>query len=360
MEKNILQAILETYCEKYDEFNVVSNEPYEAFKWIATKHFQKHWDSSVEDAQYAAMFEEAFAKTADLIDSSTFPVATTIKALKDITYVPAVRKAFDLLFADDKGDLENRLFRIKTFIQNMNEINQKSQGKINDWHLNYDLRAALACLNLYAPKDNYFYKATEFKAFCKMIETEGVGSGDNFNLEAYYSFCDELLTEIVKYKPIMDITAATLAKDNSAVDDNNHILVYDVINNLKYFEDALALYFDKKMAAAKAEGVELISTKKANKSLVGLELETKNHGIGIIVSEEADKVVVQFPSVAGNKSYAKNSIGKVIFIKDEEYLAIQQENDNITVAVKRIEAKIRELYLLKAKVTANLTKLAEK
>lgn len=327
---------------------------------MAVKHFQEHWDGSVEDAQYAAMFKEAFAKTWDLIDAKPSPVKATMGALNNVENIPTVRKCFDRLFAEDEGNLENRLFTITTFIQKMNALNQKNKNKFNDWHLNFDRRTAMACLNLFNRKDNYFYKNGELKNFCQMIGVEKISTGESFSLDAYYSFCNKLLEEIIKHKQLMEINAATLARDNSAVDDNNHILVYDVINDLKYFVKALIPYFEKKIEAIKTKIAELEAKKTPLKSLVGLTLESKTYGTGVIISETLEKIKVKFSNDPKERAFMKEYIGNTFFIKDEEYLTQLQENGKTADAIKQLEAEIEEYRLAISKVEANLPLFPDK
>lgn len=344
MNNRILNSILDVYCDKYDTFNNSNGNPYEAFKWTAIKHFNEHWNPDVDDAKFAEMFREAFSKSYDLIDSSVRPLAGVREVLKHIEEVPFVRNCFKDLFAEDNGDLIARQNRIEKFITLMNNNVKKYTATSESWYWNFDTRTALACLNFARPGENYFYKFTELVKFIKAVNSEEIGTGRNFNLEEYYSYCKKIQEVVNNHEQINNIKEATINKDKSYISDNNHVLVYDVINDLKYFEHHVVENLLEKKTEIQKELAGLPNEKEIP-SLVGAKISHKKFGDGLILDTNNDLLTVKFESKDNPIKLSYKFAINFITINDENYYAAEAFNKKLQEKRIALESEIAKAEL---------------
>lgn len=126
----------------------------EEYKWIAVKHFQKHWNIDADD--FSAMLYEATIKHVNLLDTHRyFPIGV----LKDYAGFDKerTREMFRVLFDEDK-DLSERI----SFFSNEAEAIRKLGG--DRWKNHYqDLHAISVYLTFMYPEKYFIYKYTELK-----------------------------------------------------------------------------------------------------------------------------------------------------------------------------------------------------
>ena len=122
----------------------------ESFKWKAIQHFQKHWD--IEAADFAAMLDQALAKTYNLLSSGYYYAKAMI-----VTFAQedpeGVRAIFRLLY-DETWNLAERVDRFIAYAEDR-KLNHNDVGWKNHFQ---DIKAVSIYLWLRYPDKYYIYK----------------------------------------------------------------------------------------------------------------------------------------------------------------------------------------------------------
>ncbi len=314
MNRKHLDIVIRNYIAKFAEINYnPAND--EGYKLVAIDCFQKHWDINAKDFQQ--MFSDAVAETYNLIDNTVQPLGGIKKLLTFEEEVDFVKSCFAKLFVEDGEDLAERLKRIDTFVDDVNGRIAKYYPK--SWRYQQNRASVILYLNLWAPYDNYIYKATEVKEMMNCIEySDDFGGGQSFSLAKYYKMCDAILAELPRYPELLRLHDELRNKKNIKVKDDLHVLVYDLI----YCADYYKLYDDipvTKTAAKKSKAMgktvedaeerealleqlvtveqlltEVLAEKLEYPDVVGLHVVHKKFGEGVVTSATAEMVTIDF------------------------------------------------------------------
>lgn len=307
------------YIACYDELDDEAHD--EGYKWAAVAWFQSHWD--INAADFPVMFKTAMQETSVLIDNATVQPVNGIQYLLGFEdEVEFVRQSFADLFSEDGGDLEARQARVVKFVA---EINARIEIYIKSWKYLQNTGNVINYLNLWRPAENYFFKATEASDWTGWILYGGdIGSGTTFSLRNYYHMCDELLVEVRKNEQIMQLTEQRVQRKAPGLDDQQHILVYDII----YCAHAYSLYGkipkvpgsgkQKEELANKLKEIKLLQDAIQNgeaqikqlqdqlidlPDLTGAEVQNLKYGTGTVVSCNDGVLVVNYADGMKKHSY---------------------------------------------------------
>lgn len=252
MNLDNFNQIAENYISKFDVMNF--GPSYESFKWELFEDFAKfreEFDSEegIAVEQFPEKLKLALKRAGTLINrSSTWPASGIVKMAE---YEPeTVMKLFSDLFADDGGDLENRIERIWYFVENANcLIDTYANGS---WKYKQNMRDALAYLCLYSPSENYLYQYSYAELMARALEfPDAVNYGRYFSLRNYYEMCDAIKEQMLSHDG-MKTVHSKIEKYTSKVNDKNNIWVYDFIYCAKtyaLYTDVEFVNFDKKSVA---------------------------------------------------------------------------------------------------------------
>lgn len=337
MNKENLHNIFSNYIKKFEIINNPAN--YEIYKWEVAYSFSSLMNPDSPD--FLSNFHKAVKITSNLIDSANrYPFSSLYNcAQKD---EEAVKNLFRNLFAEDNGDLDVRQKKIEKFIMDANELIEKLHSS-NNVFMN-DQRSAMAYLFLNDPDNHYLYKASEAKDFASCVEFyDDWGSGNVFNLKAYYKMCDMLVDEI-KACPELIETHKSRYETNSEKelhpDVNYHILAFDIIygapeNRYNFYEgipfsaitaEKRKLYQERVKKAEELYNEVLAAQEKAdllNKAKkyyldnlnVGDKVKHKAFGTGTITEIDSESIIVRFDKSGETKKFILLKIFDGGFIK---------------------------------------------
>jgi len=367
MNKTHLHNILEQYIEKYDFFNDEKGHN-EGFKWVAASCFKDNW--KIDATDFPGMFEKAFAETSVLIDGKYVqPIGGIKMLLSKEGEVEFVRECFRELFSEDSGDIDARQDRVEIFVEKINSHIEKYEK--NSWKFPQHNYNAISYLNLWRPKENYFYKPTAANQWANCIEFgDDIGSGKNFSLKKYYKMCDELREELCKNETIMNLYNRRKERVDG-FDDDKHVLVYDVI----YCANAYNLYRDipdlEKLSVKerlhRAETEEVRSSLLEKYALISSDLEQteekiislpvitgekvthKKWGTGTVVTSSETSIEVEFSEGTKKLSYP-GSVGNFILLEDKmkeaeiiSYLENESEKSALKKELKAVKLQLERL-----------------
>ncbi len=179
----------------------------ESYKWKAIKQFQDHWD--IEAADFAAMVEQALAKTYNLLASGYYFAKAML--LEFAGEDPnGLREAFRVLY-DETRDLTER---VETFIAYADDrkLNHNESGWKNHFQ---DIHAVSVYLWLRYPDKYYIYKYGEIRPTAIELESSFIPKRTSAveNMIGGYRFCDEICAQVGQNEAIISTYHALLTED---------------------------------------------------------------------------------------------------------------------------------------------------
>lgn len=339
---------LNTIITRYqDNFATINNSTHdEIFKWHAMVHFQTIWTNPASQAlSFAEKFKKATEKCDILLNSKLVAPATGIVKIAE-QEPAAVQQLFnDILFSTDGGNLTLRQTHMDAFLGGIDALLQQHFPDL--WKLRQDRHSASVYLAMFAPQENYIYKHSEATKFARYIEYGvDIGTGEKFNLTAYYGMCAHVRKALDDFP---DLIAAhkKLRGNVSPIDDDLHILVFDIIHCAAAYN-----YFNGLTAATKAQSIRAHTQQQlrdreqaarhatmdkylqqidqieqqiapfASISLLHVQVHHKQLGEGVVVAQTENVITVQFESITRKFSIHKDFPARPTFADDAQIVEI--------------------------------------
>lgn len=349
MNKENLHELIRRYEESYAELNNKTND--EIFKWKAVRCFQDEW-SSEENAglTFAELFSKAKRETSVLIDNSTVSPANGIVKMAQEEPEEVKRLFCEVLFADDGGDLDLRQHHMEEFLEGVEVIRLKHFPGY--WKYRQNRHAASCYLALYRPEQNYIYKYTPAESFARYIEFgKDIGSGDKFSLANYYEMCDLVVDALREHTDLLEAHRKLLTEEYYH-DKSLHLLAFDVIYCASAYGFFNGLQHKSKKESIKAYTLEQIRKAEAEKrqeeideleakiqtmelqldeyrsiNLLGVQVQEKKYGMGIIVEQNVNAIKVRFGEEIKSYTIHKKFMWRPRFEDDADIVAAMTDYD---------------------------------
>lgn len=344
MNAQNLNAIITRY---QDNFAVINNKTHdEIFKWHAMVHFQSVWmDSANQALSFAEKFKKATNKCDVMLNNKLVTPTTGIVRVAEQAPA-AVQQLFDdILFSTDGGNLTLRQTHIDAFLGGIDALLQQHFPEL--WKLRQDRHSASVYLTMFAPQDNYIYKASEAAKFARYIEYGvDIGTGEKFNLTAYYGMC-ALVRKALDDFPDLIAAHKALRGNESTIDDDLHMLVFDIIHCAAAYN-----YFNGLTAATKAQSIRAHTQQQlrdreqaarhatldkylqqidqieqqiapfASISLLHVQVHHKQLGEGVVIAQKENVIEVQFATLTRKFSIHKDFPARPTFADDVQIVEI--------------------------------------
>lgn len=349
MNKENLHELIRRYEENYAELNNKTND--EIFKWKAVRCFQDEWFSE-ENAglAFSELFSKAKSETSVLIDNSTVSPANGIVKMAQEEPEEVERLFREVLFADDGGDINLRQHHMEEFLEGIETIRLKHFPGY--WKYSQERHAASCYLALYRPEQNYIYKYTPAENFARYIEFgKDIGSGDKFSLANYYEMCDLVVEALREHKSLLEAHEKLLT-DAYYRDKSLHLLAFDLIYCASAYGLFTGLQHKSKKESIKAYTVEQIRKAEAAKrqeeidgleakiqalelqldeyrsiNLLGVQVQEKKYGTGIIVEQNVNAIKVRFGEEIKPYTIHKKYMWRPKFEDDADIVAAMTDYD---------------------------------
>lgn len=367
MDKAILDKLIQCYETDMDE--LYGGEHDEIFKWRALKTFQAEWFRA-DHPDFLSKFNAATRDFSVLIDNSRMHPRSGVVKLWEKNPDEVERLFCEVLFAADHGDLTLRQEHMDAFVDGMEQLRVAHYPA--NWSFKQDRHTASAFLAMYAPEDNYIYKSSE----ANLMENYGaygfhIGSGEHFDLSAYYRMCDEIAASFREHSALLEKHFDKIRERDDLMEDHSlHILVYDLIYCSKTYNYYNRIHLQKRKpekqakAAARQEAdevkrqaqIEALTTQiealyealpdVSDISLTNVEVTSRLYGTGMVIEHDLNTIRVQFPGAV--KSFILNTKynQRPSFENDAEVVAAYTEYTSI---MDRIHTLERQLLLLAVK-----------
>lgn len=242
MIQSRLHKLFDVYINHFEEINS-EDEPEknmeghrEYFKWIAAYSFSNFEFSNTTN--YVSELKKLRKVSSVLIDTSShYPFSALVKCAEK-EGPDAVRDLFVHLFEDDNGDLKARQTKIDAFIRDSNAM-AKRNG-LGGYVYENSQSSAMAFLALKDPAHNCLLRTSLFKKFASRVGfADDWGTLDNFKLDVFYRFCDEIANSALTYSELVHskrYTEEFVEEHNISKlvmpymkDKDKYLLVFDII-----------------------------------------------------------------------------------------------------------------------------------
>lgn len=212
----------------------------ESYKWKAIKQFQDHWD--IEASDFAAMLEQALAKTYNLLASGYYYAKAMLLGFAGED-PNGVREAFRVLY-DETRDLSERVERFIAYADDRKQNHNES-----GWKNHYqDTHAVSVYLWLRYPDKYYIYKYGAIRPIAIELESSFIPKRTSSveNLIGGYKLCDEICAQISRNEAIIR-TYNALLTDDCYPDPQFRTLTCDVVFYVSryYLQADAAVDFDE-------------------------------------------------------------------------------------------------------------------
>ena len=354
-----------------DNLELIYNEEHdELFKMRAVQYFRNVWYASEnEKLSFAKRFNLAKKGSYILIDNSRNSPSNGVVKLAEVAEKEVESLFFDVLLADDGGDIKVRQKNMDAFISGMEELRVKHFPRY--WKYKQSRHSASCYLSFFAPDDNFIYHYTKVENFAKNIEYGiDIGSGGSFKLDAYYKMCEAVIEVLKQHESLLNKQKKLLEEDEYYKDEALHLLVFNLIwcatsynfydgmvhkskkesvreYTLAQLREKERLELETKRNALLDEIYELESEMEQYEEidLIGVQVTDKLTGaVGVIVAQEVNSIEVEYEDTTKAYIVNKQFVSRPRFEDDEEIVEAFTE---YAVIKKRIDTLKRELCMLK-------------
>lgn len=274
-----------------------------------------------------------------------------------------------MLFADGKGDLNQRQINMDSFLSGMENLRGKYYPA--NWSYKQDRHAASTYLAMYDPTSNYVYKYSEAETMAVYGEYGfDIGAGESFNLERYYNMCDELVERLRNHKTLLGKHFEMLSEE-CYEDHSLHLLAFDVMYCCRTYgyykgmvhiskKDAIkqSKEAEKQQAAAdllqqkldaltsEIEDLELTLPDISDIDLLNVEVNSKKDGVGTVIEHDFNHIKVQFGNTIKKYDLDTKYRMRPSFENDVEVVTAYTEynaiSDKIKLLCKQMETLIAD------------------
>ena len=362
MNINNLHELINRYEENF--YKVNNNIHDEIFKWRAIKRFQNVWFSEeARTMNFAEMFNKAKSECSVLIDNSTVSPANGIVKIAEKKSTEVEKLFKEVLFADDNGDIQIRQNHIDEFLVGMEKLREETYP--NSWKYKQDRHSASCYLALYKPEENFIYKYKPVETFAEYVEYgKNIGSGGSFRLDYYYELGEIIVEALREHESLLE-KHFTLIDDKHYRDESLHTLAFDIIYCSDTYNFFNGLVHKSKKESVKAHSLEELRIKEEMEkqakideikdqihelerqaesyesiSLLNVKVSMRGLGDGVVISQDKNKVTVQFVNETKSYSISRKFFARPIFEDNEEILDAFTDYERILSEIETLKKRI--------------------
>ncbi len=360
-----LHALIEQYEKHFYILNSAEHD--EIFKWRAAGQFRDVWFSKdAAQMTFSEKFNAAKKEFSILTDNSYVSPANGIVKIAEKDGEAVERLFTEILFSDDGGDLTVRQNNMDLFLEKIDELRAKHYPQ--SFKFKQDRHAVSCYLAFYAPDRNYIYRFSDAEAFAQHIEFgKDIGAGRDFRLDYYYEMCDIIVEALKKHPTLLDKHFNFLS-DKCYRDESLHILAFDLMyccRTYNYYEgmthkskkesirshtEAKArekerIERDARIAQIKAAlyALELQAEPYKSISLLNVEVFHAASGKGTVISQEMNKITVQFATCQKVFIISKKFPLRPTFENDAETVEAFTAYEELCQEIKRLKNKLQRI-----------------
>ena len=343
----------------------------ELFKWRAMYVWRQEWfkPAGAFDS-FADRFQASRKEFSLLIDNSRMhPNSGVIKLWEKEP--ESVEHLFnDVLFADSEGSASIAQDHMDGFVEGYEALRQKYYP--GNWSYKQDRHSASVYLTMCDPSFHYIYKSTEALTMAKYVDFGfSIGSGRDFSLENYYRLGGEIVSALQEHGSLLDKHFSRLV-DGYYEDRSLHPLAFDLMyccRTYGYYQGLVAPTTGKtikkgtrsrltaeELAQKEKERLARIETLEQeiealerscddcrDISLIGVQVTSKQYGVGTVIEQEINRISVQFPDAKKTFILDKKYVARPRFENDDEIVTAFTAYGHAQEQVKKLQAQLDAL-----------------
>lgn len=358
-----LNSIIDNYEENYYIFNGKISD--EIFKWNAAKCFRDEWfNPNNSGIPFSEMFKKARSESSWVLDNSRVSPTNGILKLAEKYEAEVSNLFYNVLLADDNGNLEIRQQNMDIFLEQIEVLRQEAFPKY--WKYKQDRHTASCYLAFINPGDNYIYRYSDAEEMAKHIDFGlDIGSGETFSLANYYIMCDEIVEVLRSRDSLLEKHFDLIDSRGYYRDDSLHLLAFDLMYSSRSYnfyndidftskKERLSAFQLKKEEAEEAarreeernklqdeiKSLKLKASEYEDISLLNVEVYQNKYGSGTVIEQNGSRITVRFNGI--EKSFILNTkySQRPIFEDDDQIVAMYTEYDDTIKKIKELEKKI--------------------
>ena len=350
---------------------IYDGEGQELFKWKAMYTWRQEWfkpENSFDN--FADRFSAAKKEFSLFIDNSHMHPSSGVIKLWEKEPDTVEHLFRDVLFADAGEEVTSVQDHMDAFLEQYEALRQRHYPA--NWSFKQDRHSASVFLAMNDPDFNYVYKSSEALVTAKYIDFGfNIGSGVSFRLDHYYQMCDEIVAALKEHETLLAKHFSRL-KDGYYVDNSLHLLAFDLMyccRTYGFYKGLTAPVTGKTIKKGKtsAPTAEELAQKEAERraqierleeeiedlerscnefediSLIGVQVTEKDNGIGTVISQEINKVTVQFANEQKTFFLDAKYKFRPRFENDDEIVSAFTEYARIQEQIKRLQDRSKLL-----------------
>ncbi|MBR4236501.1 MAG: hypothetical protein IKR85_10660 [Clostridia bacterium] len=368
MNADYLHELINRYEASFDIIN--DTDHYELFKWQAMKTWRQEWFKPAESfPTFAERFNAARKNFSLFVDNSRMhPAAGVVPLWKEAP--DAVEHLFyDVLFADANRDADTAQEHMDAFVDDYNAL--LLQHFPRNWSYKQDRHSASVFMAMNEPDFNYVFKSGNARRLAQCIDFGLIGVGAYFRLKDYYRLCDTIVEALREHKSLLEKHFSTLNETHYR-DESLHLMAFDLVycsQTYNYYKGLLtpsrtvpikkagSSHVDYEKLArqeeernAKIAAIEDEIAKLENScdgvediSLLGVQVTSPEYGTGTVVSQEINRITVQFE--AAKTTFVLNSAYRRLphFEDEEQVLEAFTAYGNAQEKIEKLKRKLEIL-----------------
>lgn len=362
MNEEILHELIARYEDGLDWIDGPVHD--ELFKWRAMATWRREWFKPKDAfANFAERFKAARRDFGLMIDTGRMHPSSGVIKLWEREPDAVEHLFLDVLFAETGGDISSAQAQMDAFIDDYEALRQKVYP--GNWSFKQDRHSASVFLAMHDPALHFIYKSSEANMMAQYTSFGAdIGTGKSFHLAHYYALCEAIIAAFKTHESLLEKHFAKLDA-RCYRDESLHLLVFDLMYCCRTYglynglplpvtartakkspaarTDIAAGDPRKEERQAKAMALQreltaLLSVPDECEdiSLIGIRVRQPLYGEGTVVSQEANRIDVQFPGIKKRFVLSRDHSSRPRFEGDEEII------DALTSYGERME-KIKKL-----------------
>ena len=323
MNKDNLHELINCYEKNLD--TLYNDDHDEIFKWKAMKVWRDEWNKP-DDAfsSFSERFISATREFSIMTDNSQMHPSSGVVKLCELEPETVEHLFREVLFKDPQGSVDQVQNNMDAFLEGYEKLLLKYYPK--SWSFKQDRHSASVFLAMNDPNFNYVYKCNEALTMAKYIDFgPEIGSGIRFNLPNYYKLCEEIVSALKEHPNLLEKHFDRLT-DEYYKDESLHLLAFDLMYCCRTYKFYYGLTVPQSSVPKRKSGTYSLSAEDlaaqvaarqatiddlerqileletecdqySEISLIGVEVTTKEHGVGKVISQEINKITVQYADV---------------------------------------------------------------
>lgn len=310
---------LHTIINRYE--NDLENIPDERVKWRALKSWQEAFHSSDSPDSFRDKFRAAKKYFSFLIDNGFQHPSSGVLKLWEAEPEAIEHLFTDVLLSDPKGEVQTAENQMNQFLWEYELLRIKHFPSALSYKI--DPHIATVFMTLDNPDLNYIFRIGVARNMARYIGfEEDLGKGEKPNLMNYYKLGDLIVSAFREHDSLLQKHFSLMDEDMQK-DQSLHLMVFDLMHCSGYRGYYTGLVptmigVSKKRKAYVGPSAEEIAQKEQmiqneiislqqriaeleaevdefeEISLLGVEVEFNKYGIGTVIEQQGNHIIVQF------------------------------------------------------------------